>query len=509
MEAIIVAGQYGVGKTETIKGLIRTAAAPNMRIGAFVAESANIALDQNRYGIGSNASGFSFASVCCPTIADMNQALDVALRDKKYDLLFFEPPGNMHPPLMAQVAIEKGFSPQHVIMLVSQRDFDQDRHRTTFHSGLEIANVVGVTHMQGQLLRPDIIDTIRKANSNASIISFSKSGLDYSMVQSQPKWSLTKLAGMSSFEPEMHSDHYQKVMRVFNPDLNYDQIISLLNKIADTGIVERGKGIMPKYNKQIDIKRKFLEINTSDTLLSPKSIGYLVCFGKEKLPMDLIDQIALAPEQRTRELFEDSSQDQKLKVFGRLYQESEKNRKMVIANGEVTYTYSPLDDAEKVASEIYEDCKDDSAVRMILPVYHGTRLYALKELSAKQNPTAKEVFAGVHISAVLINTSLRSDGGFDYSKRADQHQVLEIKKTAVPSLLDYASMLAASEIKDFPRYELVVGPYILKAARVGLDSLSPEGRTQLYKALEKAKMNMERISREAGFDKLAESWRTW
>ena len=126
-------------KDETIRGLIRGAGNEG-RIGAFVAESASIALDQSRYEIGDSAIGVSFASVCCPTLADMRQAMDTALRDKHFDLLFLEPPGNMHPPLMAQIAVEKGFDLEHIIMLVSQRDFPDDRHKTMLRTGLEIAS---------------------------------------------------------------------------------------------------------------------------------------------------------------------------------------------------------------------------------------------------------------------------------------------------------------------------------------------------------------------------------
>ena len=68
MKAVIVAGPYGSGKTETIRGLIRGAGNEG-RIGAFVAESASIALDQSRYEIGDSAIGVSFAWVCCLTLA--------------------------------------------------------------------------------------------------------------------------------------------------------------------------------------------------------------------------------------------------------------------------------------------------------------------------------------------------------------------------------------------------------------------------------------------------------
>jgi G3E family GTPase len=508
MKGVMVAGQYGTGKTETIRGLIRTAAQadPGLRIGAFVTESANIALDAKRYG-GADASGVSFASVCCPTLADMRQAMDTALRDRRYDLLFLEPPGNMHPPLMAQVAVEKGIELEQVVMLVSQRDFEDDRHTATFRTGLEMASVIGITHRvrraSSDMADSEMIRFIRSANPSAPTLSFGRGGLAYPEIERIPCWSVERLAGVPAFG---HSDHYQKVLRVVNPDLRCEEVVSVLERIAETGEVARAKGQMPAHNRQFDMKGKSLEITTPETPMDSGGMGYAVFFGRERLPLDLIDKVSLAPGQMTRLMRGDAPAKAKFAVFGRLYAESQSKMGNVTANGRVTHTYTPVDDAEKLASEIYRDTGDDSALRMILPFYHGTRLCALAALGREAEPDA---FVGVHVSAVLINTSLAQGGGIDYPAMADQHQVLEIRARAVPALLRYASKLGADSIKDFPRYESAVGPYFLRAAKTGWDRLGEDSRASFGEPRAAAGENMARIHREAGFEPLAREWEAW
>lgn len=175
-------------------------------------------------------------------------------------------------------------------------------------------------------------------------------------------------------------------------------------------------------------------------------------------------------------------------------------------SGKVTHTYTPVDDAEKLATEIYRDAGDDSALRMILPFYHGTRLRALDALRKADAPDA---FVGAHVSAVLINTSLSKSGGIDYPAMADQHQVIEIRARAVPALLLHSSRLRADEIRDFPRFESAVGPYFLKAAKTGWECISPSQRASLEGSRTAAKANMARIHREAGFAALADEWESW
>ena len=506
----MVTGQYGTGKTETIKGLIRSSADsnPGIRIGAFVTESANIAPDAKRYGIDDDASGVSFASVCCPTVADMRQAINTALRNKSYDLLFLEPPGNMHPPLMAQVAVEKGIELEHVIMLVSERDFKDDKYAATFQTGLEIASIVGITHKLNPAstgcLDADMIRFIETANASAPIISFGKGELLYSEIQCHVKWSVDRMAGITEIG---HSDHYRKVLRVFNPELPFEEIVHILSQIAETGTVSRGKGQIPKYNKQFDLKGKVLEISESKTPVNKNSLGYAVFFAKSELPLEWIDKVSMAPEQKTRQMLVNAPLESKFAVFGRLYKESQKKIADVISAGKVTHTYNPVDDAEKIATEIYSDTKDDTAIRMILPFYHGTRLNALKELS-KRDP-ASNAFCGVHVSSVLINTSLRSDSEIDYTGVADQHHILKIKSEAIPALLCYSHYLKADAIKDFPRFESAVGPYILKAAQVGWANLNSTQRNDLSESKRLAKENMAKIHEEAGFALLAKTWEAW
>ena len=76
----------------------------------------------------------------------------------------------------------------------------------------------------------------------------------------------------------------------------------------------------------------------------------------------------------------------------------------------MTYTYSPVDEAEKVAMEIYQDSGDNSAIKMILQVYHATEAQRITR-AVGTVPDASTAFAGVHISAVLINKSLSQGQG--------------------------------------------------------------------------------------------------
>ena len=392
-------------------------------------------------------------------------------------------------------------------MLVSQRDFPDDRHRTMLHTGLEIASVVGITHSQ-RPLDDAIIETIKGKNPHAPILTFSRSGLQYGVVQAQPRWSLGRLANITDSDEHEghHSDHYQKMLRVFNPELSYERILSLLEGIAKTGLVERGKGIIPSYNKQIDIKRTHLEMSTPEKPLSKQSMGYLICFGSGDLPLDVIDRVSMAPDQMTRETFANAPLENKISIFGRLYQASVDRTREVFSGGKVTYTYSPVDEAEKVAMEIYQDSGDNSAIKMILQVYHATRLNALQELSATV-PDASTAFAGVHISAVLINKSLsQGQGALDYPKLVDQHQLLDIKEKAISAIFLYASILDSNAIREFPRYKSAVGPYILKAAETGWGSLDDKQKNALERLKSRAKENMAKIHNESNFPGLAESW---
>ncbi len=511
-KGIIVAGQYGTGKTETLIGLIRSASESNhsLRIGAFVAESANIALDAGRYGIGNNAAGVSFASVCCPTIIDMRQALDTALRDKSHDLLFLEPPGNLHPPLMAQVAVEKGIRLEHVIMLVSQRDFNDDRYTATFNSGLEIASIVGITHNIEGMPNTELMRAIKSANTHAPIISFEKGGLSYFEIENKTKWSLDILDGTSGFNhANSHGEHYQKALRVFDPELPCETILSILDQIAKTGSIARAKGHLPKYNLQIDMKRTSLKVTIPSQPLNQNGMGYAVFFAKGGLPLELIDQISIAPGQKPREMLENAPLESRFAVFGRLHRESQNNMANITANGEVTHTYSPVDEAERVANEIYKDSGDDSALRMILPAYHQTRLNALKELAKRPN-TSQNAFAGMLISSVLINSSMVSeDGAPDYPKLADQHLMIKIKEAAMPALLHHSRFLRAEEISKFPRYEIAAGPYIHKAAQISWNGLDWMERGKYALARMRAKSNLVSVHADAGFNPLASLWGEW
>ncbi|MBM3231954.1 hypothetical protein FJZ21_01070 [Candidatus Pacearchaeota archaeon] len=504
MKATIVAGPYASGKTTAISNMIPGALSLEGRVGAIVAESANLAPDRLRFPLGSGvAKGISFASVCCPTLADMEQALTTAVRDQPYDMVFIEPPGNMHPLIAVEAAKNRGLDINHVLMLVSHRDYNSDKVRTTFQSGLQCASTIGVTFSNGQIPR-ELEAELKRKNPSANIIAVGRNDFSYQTLQRQPRWSLQGMQSgfFTPIESDPHGEHYSIVMRVINPGLSLEQITRGLEGIAKSGLVERAKGPLPQFGLQFDIKRGNLEINPSPHGTSDQ-IPYIVLISERPLPGDIGSALGIPVDYKPQELISTASLKDKTLAFSKLYDASQ-GEVPIRANGEITYTFTPIDPAYKVACQIYKDHGDDSPLRMILVRYNDIRFEALDQLSLE--PHSRKNLMGMRLAAGLLHKA-GTEEGIPFDQFVDQHHLRQIREGVVPTFFDYASKLKAQECEGYPLYEPHVGPIFLRMAdrALGLEGLAK--RKVLSSTYSGAIQNMARVHDELGYANLSKGWR--
>lgn len=515
MRALIVAGQYASGKTTLIKNIIPQILEEEKSVGAFVTESANVAPDKSRFPLpDSNSAGASFASVCCPTLADFEQAMPKAIRDKKYNRLIIELAGNMHALLGVQVAQKMGISIDNLVMLVSERDYEIDRVRPTFHSGLQVANTIGITHKTGVVSDSDkIMRHIKAVNPLAQVVSVPKESFDYSVIKNAKEWNAEFLyqgqtpgSLLSGLGKQLHNDHYKAETYVINPDLSFGEIAFALSNLAKSGLVERAKGPLPQFGKQFDVKREFLEISPSSNPFSKDLLPYVVIISKQKIPQELTEPFSVKPEQKLRELVKDASLEDKVAAFGKVFEAAKREEidpASLFANEEVTYTFTATDQAYKIACQIYKDASDQTSLRFILPLYCSMRFKGLEALKGRND--SKRNLIGIRLANGLLH-KLDIENGIDYPSCIEPPMLRKIKEVAIPSFYRYAKSLSADEIKEYPVYNTHVAPMTARLENRAWENSSKGQQKALEKERRLAIENMARVHYEAGKDDIAKLW---
>lgn len=496
MDAIIVTGQYGVGKTTTINKLLPDVLAHYGNVGVFVAESSNIAPDTARFAANPAAvTGVSFASVCCPTLADMEQALATALYQQHHRLLLIEPPGNMDPRYAIDAALGRGLDLRHVVLLASQRHHQSDRLMPTFKAALQVANMITITRRSDESSLDDLVYELSSiAHRGATILS--NRPLDFSDICSLRDWrTALGYTPMSDDVQRTHSDHYKRTMRVIDPTIPEDELVKLLQSLASSGTIARAKGNVPRYQLQFDIKGTDLDITRTERGGKHETMGYLAVFSLGELPVDLINRFTVPPTYIPKQLEDTHSPEERQLIFARLFEDS-KGSIPVSINGKVPISFDPVDAAYKVASEIYAIDKDDNPLRMILVPRIRTRLKALTALEASTQPDKN--YVGMMVSGYLLQ-KLASDQGRDFPKLVDQHQLVEIKSKAVSAFFGYATTLDPDQTRHVPTYGQREAPYLLQMAQ----------RARLFaeiRSIVPASANMARVHTQLGLEEIARGW---
>lgn len=365
MEAVIVTGQYGVGKTTTINNLLPDIMQRYGRVGVFVAESANIAPDVSRFvAREGNATGVSFASVCCPTLDDMRQALSTAVEGKEYDMLLVEPPGNMDPRYCIDALLSRDITPLHVALLVSQNHYETDKLMPTFRAALSVASVIGITRRDPQHEIDHLVDDLALHIVKGTPII--KHKLRYDDLLNTSPWTQRQgLTPILSGTERVHSDHYARTIRLIDPSLSCESIVMILKELAEGGRVSRAKGSIPQHQKIFDIKGNSLDIQPHPNPDHRESLGYIAAFSTEKLPIALLDRLSVPSSYTPRPLKGTESPQERQRIFARLFEDSKGDLPLIIG-GKVPVSFDPVDFAYKVASEIQTLDGDSNALRMIL-----------------------------------------------------------------------------------------------------------------------------------------------
>jgi G3E family GTPase len=504
MKGIVITGQYGNGKTTTINRIIPGILKEGKSLHTFVLESSPIAVDQDRY-VGGSSSGASFASVCCPTFDDMQIALDTAVSRNQWDYLLMEPPGNMDPRFVVDAALQRDIEIEHVLMLTARDFFDTDKLMPTFDAGMQSSNVVGITRAnKGGRPVQELEQIIRESQPGKQIVlvddNFSWdvlkkvhpwSQFSYGLLE-QPSFTLLK------GEERTHSDHYFRTMKVIDPSLQRAQVEGLLEELANTGVT-RAKGSVPKYGLSFDIQRGKLELHES--AYKQGESGTLSVFSLEKLPTDVINRFSVNPSAVPSVIREGATIEEMQRVFAKLYDQSHKIEDLATkANGEVLYAFQPVDQALKVAREIFYKTKGEShqELRAILTPAIGVRFMALEELEDTQQPNRN--YTGLMLTAYLAQ-KLAPEKGIDFPKLIDQAQLRRIREEAAPGLFRYASGLSRKEMPELVNYNIREGPYFLDVAKRALPY------TQDSDSVSAAKNNMAGLNSNMGYGNLANGWR--
>jgi G3E family GTPase len=327
-DVIVLNGQYASGKTTLIENLLKEGTGEYEKVGVFVAESANVAPDVDRYG-SQNAVGVSFASVCCPTVADMTQALITGIADKKYDLLFLEPPGNFHPKMVAQALLDPTLSKRvgtelslaHMVTLLSEQSFETDKNKIAYDPSIEIASLVGLTFSESG--NGQVLSHVRGIRSDVPVISVPKEGFGLERIMENPSWTLERMSGIPD---QRHTDHYQRGMKVLSSSLSYDEISQLITELAQSGVVERAKGLFPQKSGverlKFDIKRDWINIEPVNH--SADHMGYIAYFVPEgeEVPNKILDHLSESTIKRTAQFRTGASLEEMTDTFSSLYEAS-------------------------------------------------------------------------------------------------------------------------------------------------------------------------------------------
>jgi G3E family GTPase len=523
-DVIVLNGQYASGKTTLIENLLRKGTGEYEKVGIFVAESANVAPDVDRYG-SKDAIGVSFASVCCPTVADMTQALITGIADKDYELLFLEPPGNFHPKMVAQALLDPTLSKRvgtelslaHMVTLLSAQSFETDKNKIAYDPSIEIASLVGITFSGSG--NEGLLNHVQGIRSDVPVISVPKEGFGLERIIENPGWTLERMSGIPD---ERHTDHYQRGMKVLSSTLSYDEISKAITEFAQSGVVERAKGLFPQKSGverlKFDIKGNWVNIepvkHTADHM---GYIAYFVPDGKQ-VPNEILDRLSESTIKKTTQFRPDASLEEMTETFSSLYEASltkfsGKNLKDNVRdpNGNVLFTFSPIRDAYLMSVEIAKTYGTTKPMQMVLVPYHRAKLTALAQLQEDEqngrdtNATNRNYF-GLQLTAQLAR-ALGSSEGIDYRPITDQHQTIVIKEKVPDAFWHYAANLSIGEISSIvpTKYEGRIAQLHLRSGILLLD-LVALGDLPVSAEAYAGASNMVQVHRDIGFEKLASEW---
>jgi len=523
-DVIVINGQYASGKTTLIENLLRDGTGKYQRTGVFVAESANVAPDVDRYG-SQNAIGVSFASVCCPTVADMTQALITGISGRNYDLLLLEPPGNFHPKMVAQALLDPDLSGKigseltltHMLTLLSGKSFDTDRHKIAYDPSIEIASLVGLTFADEN--QEAVMRHVRKIREDVPTVSIPKEAFTLERILEQPGWTLERMTGIPD---QRHADHYQRGMKVIASNLGYDAITQLINEFAESGQVERAKGVFPlksgEQRLKFDIKGKWVSIEAITTSADP--MGYIAYFVPEgaTVPSDVLKRLSESTINRTAQFRQDASYEEKVAAFSSVYESSLQkfsgsNVKTNVRdpNGNVLFTFSPVREAYLMAVEIAKAHDSVKPLQMILVPYHRAKLTALGELQederlGRTTNAGNRNYFGLQVTSQLVRALGVSEGN-DYRPLTDQHQMLLIRERVPDAYWHFAANLSADEISRIvpAKYEGRIAPLHLQSGIQLLEGVL-QGDIPFSKESQAGVSNMANVHKQLGFSKLASEW---
>jgi hypothetical protein len=372
---------------------------------------------------------------------------------------------------------------KHVITTVPSEHWKGVRSKRSLRSGVQLSNVLGLTWKTGN--DEEVMDELRSLRPDVPILDVDN-GFGYTSLEDVSPWSI----GLLGLGVESGHEHYHRTVRTLNPNLPKEEILKILENVAETGIT-RAKGEIPGHELSFDIVNGKLVVNDN---VSRGELPYIVLIddNEPKPALEILREHEVTGEDLPF-TSQGATKEETLGIFS--YYQSRSEGVSPVVDGVVQANYE-TDEAYSAAKEIALRHGDYNPLRLFLPEYLGIRYSGLKALETSKQEN--KAYTGVMLGSFSLQMLDEWDG-IPFYELIDPEDEKRLKEEVAPEYFEYLADYSDSDL-DYVRSADQYSRYFHLMATKAAPYATKEARRT-------AAENMISVYDNAGKTEIADLWR--